>query len=75
MTTPERRSPYDPRDMASWRTLDDAAREAGVSRSTINRWIAAGKLTEYAIAGDLHRYVDIEAVHKLRQPKPVKRAK
>jgi len=60
--------------MATWRTLDDAAHESGVSRSTINRWIAAGKLTEYAIAGDLHRYVSMEAVEKLRKPRPIKRA-
>jgi excisionase family DNA binding protein len=57
--------------MATWKTLDDAARQLGIGRRTLTRWISEGKLTGYTIAGDRRRYVDMDEVKKLRQPKPL----
>jgi excisionase family DNA binding protein len=57
--------------MPTWRTLDDAARQTGVSRRTLTRWISQGRLTAYTVAGDLHRYVDLDQIKKLREPKPI----
>ena len=33
--------------MATWKTLDDAARQLGIGRRTLTRWISEGKLTGY----------------------------
>lgn len=59
--------------MASWRFLDEAALETGVSRRTLNRWIATGLIQVYRVPGDRRRMVDLDDVRKLRQPKPVPR--
>jgi len=57
--------------VATWRTLDDAARQTGISRRTLTRWISQGRLRAYTVAGDLHRYVDLDEIEKMRQPKPI----
>jgi excisionase family DNA binding protein len=59
--------------MATWRHLDDAAREEGVSRRTLNRWIEQGRLRVYRVPGDRRRMVDLDEIKKLRRPEPVKR--
>jgi hypothetical protein len=56
----------------TWRSLDDAAAQSGVSRRTLNRWIADGRLRVYSRAGDRKRYVDIDEIRKLQQLEPVK---
>ncbi|WP_433469563.1 helix-turn-helix domain-containing protein [Spirillospora sp. CA-128828] len=38
-------------------TLDQAARLAGVTRRTLDRWIAARRLTVYEVRGLTGRYV------------------
>jgi excisionase family DNA binding protein len=55
--------------MATWRTLDVAAEQISVSRRTIERWIAQGRIKSYNIAGDRHTYVDLDEIRKLREPK------
>lgn len=56
--------------MPTWRSLDEAARTTGVSRSTIYRWIKAGLLRPYRILGDPKTYVDLDVIGELRQPRP-----
>ena len=58
--------------VATWRNLDDAAKQLKISRRTLTRWIANGWLQTYSILGDRHTYVDMDEVKKLRQPKPGK---
>jgi excisionase family DNA binding protein len=55
----------------TWRALDDAAQQVGVSRRTLTRWISEGKLTAYRIAGDRRRYVDMDDIKRLREPEPL----
>jgi hypothetical protein len=38
-------------------------------RRTLQRRLAAGKLTPYAVEGDRRRYVDLAEVNRLREPK------
>ncbi len=57
--------------MPTWRTLDDAAKEAGVSRRTISKWVSQGKLRLYARAGDRKHYVDLDEIEKLREMRPL----
>jgi excisionase family DNA binding protein len=61
--------------MATWRTIEETARDIEVHRRTIDRWIADGKLKAYKIEGDRRHYVDADAVERLRKPKPVRRPK
>lgn len=56
--------------MPTWRTLDDAAKQSGVSRRTLQRWVQQGRLTPYTIAGDPKQYLDLDAIRKLREPTP-----
>lgn len=60
-----------PEQMATWRTLDQAAKQLGVSRRTISQWISDRKIRAYTIPGDKHRYVDMDEVKKFRQPRPI----
>ncbi len=57
--------------MPTWRTLDEAARQAGVSRRTITQWISDGKIRAYTRAGDKRRYVDLDEIKRLREYKPI----
>jgi excisionase family DNA binding protein len=57
--------------VATWRTLDQAARQLGVSRRTLTRWVTAGRVKAYTIAGDKRRYVDMDELRRLREPKPI----
>jgi excisionase family DNA binding protein len=59
--------------MPTWRHLDDAAQEVGVSRRTLNRWIADGLLRVYRVPGDRRRMVDLDEIEKLRQPRPIEK--
>jgi excisionase family DNA binding protein len=55
------------------KSLDEVAQELGIHRRTLQRWIYEGKLTPYRIEGDRRRYLDIEEVERLREPKPLRR--
>jgi len=60
--------------MATWRTLDAAAKQLGIGRRTLTRWISEGKLTKYTRPGDKHHHVDLDEVkHLLREFRPVPR--
>jgi len=59
--------------MPTWRDLETAARELGVSRRTLQKWVAAGKLTVYGRAGDRKKYVDLDEARLLRELKPLPR--
>jgi excisionase family DNA binding protein len=54
--------------MPTLKTLDEAARLSGVSRRLLQKWVGEGRLTAYRIAGDRHRYVDLDEVKRLRKP-------
>jgi DNA-binding transcriptional MerR regulator len=56
--------------MPRWRTITDAARESGVSRRTLERWLRAGLLTRYVIRGDRRTYIDLDQIKGLRKPRP-----
>jgi excisionase family DNA binding protein len=55
----------------TWRSLDEAAKQSGMSRRTLNRLIADGKLRVYTRVGDRKRYVDLDDIRKLQQLRPV----
>ena len=59
-------------EMATWRTLDDAAKQSGVSRRTLQRWVSKGLLTPYARMGDKRLWVDLDQIRKLKEPQPRK---
>jgi excisionase family DNA binding protein len=56
--------------MASWRTLDDAAKQLKISRRTLTRWVSQGLVQTYTILGDRHVYVDMDQIKELRKPRP-----
>lgn len=58
------------RPMATWRTLDEAAVQVGVSRRTLQRWIAERRIYAYRIAGDRRAWVDLDEIRELRKPRP-----
>lgn len=62
--------PLPSRPMATWRTLDEAAVQVGVSRRTLQRWIADRRIHAYRIAGDRRAWVDLDEVRELRKPRP-----
>ena len=59
--------------MPTWRYLDDAAEQAGISRRTLNRLIASGRLKVYRVPGDRRRMVDMDELKKVRQPTEIER--
>jgi len=46
-------------------------RSGKVSRRLIQWWLAEGKLKRWQIAGDRKRYVNMDEVKKLLEPKPL----
>lgn len=59
--------------MPTLKSLNEAATLCGVSRRLLQKWVSQGKLTAYVIAGDRKRYVDVEAVQRLREPHALRR--
>jgi len=59
--------------MPTLKSLNEAATLCGVSRRLLQKWVSQGKLTAYEIAGDRKRYVDVEAVQRLRKPQALPR--
>jgi len=57
-------SPSEP--MATWRTMDDAAKQLKISRRTLTRWVGEGHIRAYARPGDRRRYVDLDEIKKYR---------
>jgi excisionase family DNA binding protein len=55
----------------TWRSLDDAAKQTGISRRTLTRWVSEGKLTAYSRAGDRRRFVDLDDIRKLQELRPI----
>lgn len=55
----------------TWRSLDEAAQQTGISRRTLSRWVAQGKLTAYVRAGDRRRFVDLDDIRKLQELRPL----
>jgi len=56
--------------MPTWRSLNDAAEQSGVSRRTLQRWIRQGLLKPYRILGDPKTYLDLDQIRRLREPRP-----
>lgn len=54
----------------TWRSLDDAADQVGVTKRTLQKWIRAGLLKPYRIMGDRRTFVDLDQIAELRKPKP-----
>jgi predicted site-specific integrase-resolvase len=51
--------------------IQDAAKQAGLARSTIYRYIRMGFLKKYRASGfDRRTYIDIEALMQLKQNPP-----
>lgn len=59
--------------MPSLRSLGEAAEVTGVSRRLLQKWVSDGKLKRWKIEGDRKLYVDLDAIKKLREPKPIDR--
>jgi len=66
--------------MPTLKTLDEVAKlsipVAGrgslrVSRRLLQQWLQQGKLKGWRIEGDKRRFVDLDEVKKLMQPRPV----
>ena len=57
--------------MPTIKSLDEAARLTGVSRRLIQKWLGGKRLTAYSIAGDRRRFVDLDEIKKLREPRPL----
>jgi len=59
--------------MPSLRSLDDAARIGKVSRRLLQQWLSEGKLQRWQVPGDRKRYVDMDEVKRLLEPRPLDR--
>jgi excisionase family DNA binding protein len=57
--------------MATWRSLDEAAKRLKVSRRTLQRWAREGHIRIYKRPGDRKRYVDLDEVEAFRQYQPL----
>jgi len=57
--------------MPTIKSLDEAGRLTGVSRRLIQKWLGGKRLTAYSIAGDRRRFVDLDEIKKLREPRPL----
>ncbi len=57
--------------MPSLRSLDDAARIGKVSRRLLQKWLGEGQLKRWQIPGDRKRYVDMDEVKRLLEPRPL----
>lgn len=55
--------------VATWRTMDEAAKQLKLSRRTLTRWVGQGHIRVYSIPGDRHRYVDLDEIRKFREPR------
>ncbi len=51
--------------------MDEAARQGGLGRRTLTRWVSEGKLRAYYAPGDRKRYVDMDEIAKARERRPV----
>ncbi len=51
-------------------SLDDAAQEFEVGKSTLHRWVREGLLQRYRKRGDFHTFVDRQELAKLVEPRP-----
>jgi excisionase family DNA binding protein len=47
----------------------EAAERLNVSPRTIRRWIREGRLKPYRVMGDVRRYVDLDEVEALKEPR------
>ena len=52
--------------MATWRTMDEAAKQLRISRRTITKWVGGGHIRAYTRPGDRHRYVDLDEIKRFR---------
>jgi hypothetical protein len=66
--------------MPTLKTLDEVAKlripvkgrgVVKVSRRLLQQWLTAGKLKRWHIEGDRRRFVDMDEVHKLLEPRPI----
>ena len=62
-----------PKEGADLTPIEAAAAEFRIARTTLYRWIAAGKLTRYERPGGRPRvFVDRREIRRLLEPRPVK---
>jgi excisionase family DNA binding protein len=52
-------------------TVEEAAKETGIGRSTIFRYIRYGYLKPYKKALDRKRYIDLDELEELRRNPPL----
>lgn len=53
--------------MATWRTMDRAAKQLKISRRTLTRWVTEGHIRSYKRPGDRHHYVDLDEIKRYQQ--------
>jgi excisionase family DNA binding protein len=64
---------YDVDDLARLLSIDDAAAQEGVSRTTIYRLIRLGHLKRFRAPGvDRRTYVDVDVLHEVRSHPPLR---
>ncbi|HEX4744531.1 MAG TPA: helix-turn-helix domain-containing protein [Candidatus Limnocylindria bacterium] len=56
--------------MKDWVTIDEAVRRSGMSRATLYRLIAAGRVTRAKRAGDARAYVKLSDLERARALRP-----
>ena len=56
-------------DVAKVILVAEAAERLNVSPRTIRRWIREGRLKPYRVMGDVRRYVDVDEVEALKEPR------
>ena len=59
------------RDVAKVIPVAEAAERLGVHERTIRRWIREGRLKPYRVMGDRRRFVAVDEVEALREPRPL----
>ena len=60
--------------LPTWLSMDEAARQTGISRRTLTRWVSERKLRSNSRFGDRKRYVDLDDIKRLQELGPVDRA-
>ncbi len=57
--------------MPTLKPMADAAKLAKISRRLLQQWLSEGRLKRWQVPGDHRRFVDMDEVKKLMEPRVV----
>lgn len=57
--------------MPNLKSIDEAAKIAKVSRRLLQQWMTETKLKRWKVPGDRRRFVDMDEIRRLKEPRQV----